>query len=154
VSQLKLRGKATEPAQNPLIQNIVVVCDHAKGGNLFQSGCHGIQAVVVDHVEGERSREVQGINKHATMLPSRQHVKKTSTKLYSSVDCECFGGMLESENPRAMGRLAFWPRRADGAVALIQVACSIYQGNASLFLGYVSRSTMLLVSESGASRKK
>jgi ribonuclease PH len=52
VSQLKLQGKGTEPAQKPLIQIMVEVCNHAKGGSLFQSGCQGIQAVVVDHVMG------------------------------------------------------------------------------------------------------
>jgi hypothetical protein len=52
-----------------------------------------------------------------------------------------------------MGRLACGPGRADGAVAFIQVACSIYQGNTSRFPGYISKATMLLVSESGASRK-
>jgi hypothetical protein len=41
VSQLKLRGKAIEPAQNPLIQITIEVCDHAKGGSLFESGCKG-----------------------------------------------------------------------------------------------------------------
>jgi hypothetical protein len=48
VSQLKLWGKATEPTQNPLIQIMIEVCNHAKGSNLFKSGCQGIQAVVVD----------------------------------------------------------------------------------------------------------
>jgi hypothetical protein len=52
-----------------------------------------------------------------------------------------------------MGRLAFVPGRADGAVAFIQVACSIYQGYISRFPGYISKATMLLASESGASRK-
>jgi hypothetical protein len=74
VSQLKLRGKATEPAQNPLIQIMIDVFNHAKGGSLFQSGCQGIQAAVVDH---EGSREVQGTN----MLPSRQHINKNSRKI-------------------------------------------------------------------------
>jgi hypothetical protein len=41
VSQLKLRGKSREPAQNPLIQITIEVCDHAKGGSIFQSGCQG-----------------------------------------------------------------------------------------------------------------
>jgi hypothetical protein len=41
VSQLRLRGKATEPAQSPLKQVTIEVCDHAKGGSLFQSGCQG-----------------------------------------------------------------------------------------------------------------
>jgi hypothetical protein len=35
VSHLKLRGKATEPAQSPLIQIMIEVCNHAKGGSLF-----------------------------------------------------------------------------------------------------------------------
>jgi hypothetical protein len=52
-----------------------------------------------------------------------------------------------------MGRLAFGPGRADGAVAFIQVACSIYQGYTSRFPGYISKANTLLVSESGASRK-
>jgi hypothetical protein len=60
VSQLKLRGKATEPAQNPLIQIIIEVCNHAKGGSLFQSGCQGFQAVVVDHVTTGKSAD--GVN--------------------------------------------------------------------------------------------
>jgi hypothetical protein len=33
VSQLKLRGKDTEPAQNPLIRIKIEVCNHAKGGS-------------------------------------------------------------------------------------------------------------------------
>jgi hypothetical protein len=56
-----------------------------------------------------------------------------------------------------MGRLAFGPGHADGAVAFIQVACSIYQGYTSrviVFPWYISKATMLVVSESGASRKK
>jgi hypothetical protein len=59
VSQLKLQGKATEPAQNPLIQITTEVCDRAKVGSLFQSGCQGIQAVVVDDVTGEFSRSAK-----------------------------------------------------------------------------------------------
>jgi hypothetical protein len=47
-----------------------------------------------------------------------------------------------------MGRLAFGPARADGAVAFIQVECSIYQGYTSRFSGYILKATMLLVSES------
>jgi hypothetical protein len=82
VSQLKLRGKSTEPAQNPLIQIIIDVCNRAKGGSLFQSGCQGIQ--------------VQGTHKHATMLPSRQHLKKKSIKPLNSVYYACIGGMLGS----------------------------------------------------------
>jgi hypothetical protein len=50
-----------------------------------------------------------------------------------------------------MGRLAYGPGR--DAVACIQVACSIYQGYTSRFPGHISKATMLLVSESGASRK-
>jgi hypothetical protein len=38
VSQLQLRGKATEPTQIPLTQITREVCNHAKGGSLFQSG--------------------------------------------------------------------------------------------------------------------
>jgi hypothetical protein len=60
---------------------MIEVCNHAKGGSLFQSGCQGIQAAVVDHVTGAFSISVQGTNKHATMLPSRQHIKKAFRKL-------------------------------------------------------------------------
>jgi hypothetical protein len=56
VSQLKLRGKATEPARNPLKQIMTEACNHAKGGSLFQSDCQGIQAAVVDHIMGAFSR--------------------------------------------------------------------------------------------------
>jgi hypothetical protein len=52
-----------------------------------------------------------------------------------------------------MGRLAFGPGRADGAEAFIQVACSIYQGFTSRFPGYISKATMLLVSEPGRQKK-
>jgi hypothetical protein len=52
-----------------------------------------------------------------------------------------------------MGSLASGPGRADGAVALVQVVCSIYQGYTSRFPGYIRKATMLLVSELGASRK-
>jgi hypothetical protein len=41
----------------------------------------------------ERSREVLGTNKHATMLPSRQHIPKKSMHLQNSVYCACDGGM-------------------------------------------------------------
>jgi hypothetical protein len=60
---------------------------------------------------------------------------------------------LKCASVRAIGRFAFGPGRTDGAVAYIQVACSIYQGYTSRFPGYISKATMLLVSESGASRK-
>jgi hypothetical protein len=59
VSQIKLRGKATEQAQHPLIQIMIEVCNHAEGGSLFQSGFQGIQAVVVDHVKGAFSRSAR-----------------------------------------------------------------------------------------------
>jgi hypothetical protein len=41
-SQLKLRDKATEPAPNPLKHIIREVCNHAKDGSVFRSGCQGI----------------------------------------------------------------------------------------------------------------
>jgi hypothetical protein len=62
--------------------------------------------------------------------------------------------VLKSASVRAMGRFASGPGRADGAEAFIWVACSIYQGSTSRFPGYASTATMLLVSESGVSRKK
>jgi hypothetical protein len=41
-------------------------------------------------------REVQGTNKHATMLPKRRHIKTTSIKLRNSVCWACIGGMMGS----------------------------------------------------------
>jgi hypothetical protein len=35
VRQLKLSGKATEPAQNPIIQIMMNLCNNAKGGICF-----------------------------------------------------------------------------------------------------------------------
>jgi hypothetical protein len=63
-------------------------------------------------------------------------------------------GVLKSVSVRAIGRFAFGPGRADGALAFIQVACSIYQGYTSQFPGYISKASMLLVSVSGASGKR
>jgi hypothetical protein len=62
--------------------------------------------------------------------------------------------MLGSASVRAMGRLVCGPGHANGAVAFIQVACSIYQGYTSRYPGYISKVTMLLVSESGQKKKK
>jgi hypothetical protein len=53
-----------------------------------------------------------------------------------------------------MGRLASGPGCADVALAFIQVACSINQGYTYRLSEYISKATMLMVSESGASRKK
>jgi hypothetical protein len=36
---------------------MIEVCNHAKGGSLFQSGCQGIQAVVVDQVTNHASKQ-------------------------------------------------------------------------------------------------
>jgi hypothetical protein len=68
VSQLNLRGTATVPAQNPLIQIMIEVCNHAKGGSLFRSGCQVIQTVVADHVTGAFSRSArhQQVCNHAS----------------------------------------------------------------------------------------
>jgi hypothetical protein len=103
-------------------------------------------------VSRERCRKVQGTRKHATMLPA--HQKNFHKALEQCILCVHWwhAGVLKSASVRAMGRLPFGPGHADGA--LIQVACSIYQGYTSRFLGYISKATMLLVSESGTSRKK
>jgi hypothetical protein len=52
-----------------------------------------------------------------------------------------------------MGRLPIGPGRANGALAFLQVACSIDQGYAYRFHAYTSKATVLLVSESGAEKK-
>jgi hypothetical protein len=95
VSQLKLRGKATEPAQNPLIQIKIDVCNHAKGGSLFQSGCQGIQAVVMDHVTGAFSRSAwpQLTYNHASK--QAEH-KKNFHRAQNGAYFSCIGGMLGS----------------------------------------------------------
>jgi hypothetical protein len=133
---------------------MIEVCNHAKGGSLFQSGCQGIQAVVVNHVKGAGSR--RATNKHATMSKQAAHQKYFHKDLKQCTLCVHWwhAGALKSTSVRAMGRLAFGPGRADGAVAFLQVACPIYQGYNSRFPGYVTKATMLFLSESGASRKK
>jgi hypothetical protein len=156
VSQLKLRGKATESAKNPLTQIMMDVCNHAKGGSLFQSGCQGIQAVVVDHVTGAFSRSARHQQTCNHGSKEAAHHKNFHKALIQCIFCVHWwhAGVLKSASVRAMGRLVFGPGRAHGAVAFIQVACSIYQGYTSPFPGYISKAIMLLVSESGASNKK
>jgi hypothetical protein len=89
VSQLKLRGEATEPAQNPLIQIMIEVCNHAKGGSLFQFGCQGIQAFVVDHVTGAFSRSARPCKAPTNNHASRQaaHQKKIHKALKRCIFC-------------------------------------------------------------------
>jgi hypothetical protein len=95
----------------------------------------------------ERSREVQGTNKHATMLPSRKHIKKSSIKLSKIVRAlvACWG--LEVRKHARHGQIGVWARSC--TVAFIQVASSIYQGYTFRLPGYISKANMLLVSESG-----
>jgi hypothetical protein len=137
VSQLKLRGKATEPAQNPLKQIMIEVFKHSKGASLFQSGCQGIQAVVVDHVTGAFSR-------------SARH-QQTCNHASKQALVACWS--LEVRERASNGQTISWARSCRWCCG-IQVACSIYQGYTSRFPGYISKATMLLVSESGAGRKK
>jgi hypothetical protein len=68
VSQLKLRGHATEPAQKPLIKIMIEVRNHSKGGSLC---CQG---VVVDHVTGvfSRSARHQQTCNHASKQAARR----------------------------------------------------------------------------------
>jgi hypothetical protein len=85
VSHLKLRNKATELAPNPVIPIMIDVCNHAKGGSLFQSGCPGIQAVVVDHVTGARHQ--QTCNHASKQAKKPKHFE-------NSVCCRCNDGIL------------------------------------------------------------
>jgi hypothetical protein len=81
----------------------------------------------------QRPQEVPGTNKHATTCASKQAAHKTK-KIHKQLK-QCImlcmqwwhAGGLKSSSVRAMGRLASRSGRADGAVALIQVACSISQ---------------------------
>jgi hypothetical protein len=109
--QLKLRGKATEPAQNPLIQIAIDVCDHEKGGSLFQSGS-GQSKQLWWTMSRERSREVQGTNKYATMLASRQQSKSFPKKIQNNVYCACKGGLpgAEVRKPVSNGQICIWVR--------------------------------------------
>jgi hypothetical protein len=99
-SQLKLRGKATEPAQNLPIQIMIEVCNHAKGGSLFQCGCQGIQAVVVDLVTGAFSRSArhQQTCNHASKQAAQQQNfhKSYIASIKHSIHCACIGGMFGS----------------------------------------------------------
>jgi hypothetical protein len=45
----------------------------------------------------ERSREVQGTNKHATMLASRQHINVVSKNIQNNVYCASMGGVPGAE---------------------------------------------------------
>jgi hypothetical protein len=120
VSQLKLRGKATEPAQNPLILIMIEVCNQAKGVSLFHSGYQGIQAVVVDHVTGAFSRSArhQQTCNHASKQAA--HQKNFNKDLKQCILCLHWlhAGVLKSASVRAMGKVGIEPGRADGAVAL------------------------------------
>jgi hypothetical protein len=64
-AQAPRQGHRTSP--NPPIQIMIHVCNRAKGGSLFQSGCQGIQGVVVAHVTGAfwRSARHQQTCNHA-----------------------------------------------------------------------------------------
>jgi hypothetical protein len=132
------------------------MCNHSKGGSLFKSGCQGIQAVVVDYVTGPFSSSAthQQTSNHASKQEAHQ-------KFYHEASKKCIFCVqwwhawgLKSASVRAMGRLASGPGCASVALAFIQVACSINQGYTSRFPENISKATMLLVSESGASRKK
>jgi hypothetical protein len=90
------------------------------------------------------------------MLPSRLHIKTASIKLENSVYCAWIGGMLGSCQ-RACGQWAEFILGQDVQMVLWPLSrwqCSICQGYTSRFPGYISKATMLPVSESGASRKK
>jgi hypothetical protein len=111
---------------------------------------------LVDHVTGvfSRSARHQQTCNHASKQAA--HQKNFHKVLKQGILCVHWwhAGVLKSASVQAMGTLAFGPGRADGAVAFLQVACFIYQGCTSRFPGYISKATILLVSESGASRTK
>jgi hypothetical protein len=157
VSQLKLRGKATEPAQRPPIQIMVEVCNLTIGGDSFPSGCQVIQAVVVDwyHVTGAFSRSArhQQTCNHAAKQAAHQKCFQEDSKLCILCVQWRHARHLGFASVRAMVRIASEPGRADGAVAFIQVAWSIHRGYTSRLPGYISKATMLLVSESWGERK-
>jgi hypothetical protein len=63
------------PMINRALGYPIHLCNHAKGSSLFQSGCQGIQAVVVDHVTGAFSRS------------ARHHRRSNLSTLCSRVAC-------------------------------------------------------------------
>jgi hypothetical protein len=70
-----------------------------------------IQAVVVD-LSPDHSREVQGINEHATMLASRQHIKFLFIYGQKSVYLACKGGVIgaEAREPVSNGQICISAR--------------------------------------------
>jgi hypothetical protein len=98
-----------------------------------------------------RSARHQQTGNHASKQAAHQQNFHEALKQCILCVHRWHAGALKSASVRALGRLAFEPGRCCG---LVQVACSIYQGYTSRFPEYISKATMLLVSESGASRKK
>jgi hypothetical protein len=120
VSQLKLRGKATEPAQNPLIQIMIELCNHAKGVGLFQSGCQGIQAVVVDAGTGAFSRSAR--HRQTCNHASKQaaHQKKVHKSVYIvRALVACWG--IEVRERASNGQISIWAR-------MCRWCCGLYPG--------------------------
>jgi hypothetical protein len=108
VSQLKLRAKATEPAQNPLIQIVIEFFSYAKGGSLFQSGCQGVQAVVVDHVTGAFSRSArhQQTCNHASKQAANKNCFNKALKKCIFCVYWSHAGVLKSASVRTIGTWA------------------------------------------------
>jgi hypothetical protein len=110
LSQLKLRGKATEPAQTPLIHIMIEVCNHAKGGSFFSPAVRESKQLGWT-LSPERSREVQGTNKHATMLPSRQHINKKLNFKNVYIVCAMVAFLgLEVRERASNGQISNWVR--------------------------------------------
>jgi hypothetical protein len=107
VSQLKLRGNATEPAQKPLIQIMIELCNHSKGGSLFQFGCQGIQAVVDVTRAFSRSARHQQTCNHASKQAAHQ---KDSIKLSKIVRALMACWALEVREHASNGQASVWAR--------------------------------------------
>jgi hypothetical protein len=89
---------------------MIEVCNHTKGGNLFPAVRESKQLWWT--MSRERSREVQGTNKHATMLPSRQHIKKKpeSFKTVHIVRAMMACWSLEVCDRASNGQTSVWAR--------------------------------------------
>jgi hypothetical protein len=101
-----------------------------------------------------RSARHQQTCNHASKQAAHQKLFNKALKLCISYAQWWHASGLKCARLRAMGRLASGPGLVNGAVAFIQMASFINQGFTSRCPGYISKATMLLVSESGASRRK
>jgi hypothetical protein len=118
---LRRRPNPPDSYQRSEIMQKVVAC--------FSSAVRAIQQLLWT-MSCDHSQEVQGTNKHANMLASRQHMKLIFRACQQSVYCACKGGLLgaEAREPVSKGQICNRPGCAHGAKSFVQVVCTIKQG--------------------------